>query len=198
MKKIVFTLSMVVCAASVQAASYLWSNFNSINAYDQPGGEGALQESGTIYLINASAISQKTFVETMALSFNESTFNTLVASAENSGTLTTGSLLASAAKGEIVGGKVTWATSDVGSQTFYEVLFDAGNDAYYISEALTTDVKGMGTTDFLFNNDGAYYNHAYIGEMTFVGDGWYSIPEPTSGLLLLVGLAGLALKRKRA
>ena len=29
--------------------------------------------------------------------------------------------------------------------------------------------------------------------------GWYSaVPEPTSGLLLLLGMAGLALKRKRA
>jgi len=27
--------------------------------------------------------------------------------------------------------------------------------------------------------------------------GWYAIPEPTSGLLLLIGMAGLALKRKR-
>jgi len=36
------------------------------------------------------------------------------------------------------------------------------------------------------------------------GAGWYSvatpspIPEPTSGLLMLLGVAGLALKRKRA
>jgi len=28
--------------------------------------------------------------------------------------------------------------------------------------------------------------------------GWYAVPEPTSGLLLLLGVAGLALKRKRA
>ena len=27
---------------------------------------------------------------------------------------------------------------------------------------------------------------------------WAAVPEPTSGLLLLLGMAGLALKRKRA
>ena len=34
----------------------------------------------------------------------------------------------------------------------------------------------------------------------YSGAGWYSasVPEPTSGLLLLLGMAGLALKRKRA
>ena len=32
----------------------------------------------------------------------------------------------------------------------------------------------------------------------FSKDGWQSVPEPTSGLLLLLGVAGLALKRKRA
>ena len=29
-------------------------------------------------------------------------------------------------------------------------------------------------------------------------NGWAAVPEPTSGLLMLLGLAGLALKRKRA
>ena len=30
------------------------------------------------------------------------------------------------------------------------------------------------------------------------GGSWAAVPEPTSGLLLLLGMAGLALKRKRA
>ena len=33
---------------------------------------------------------------------------------------------------------------------------------------------------------------------TFGAAGWQAVPEPTSGLLMLVGLAGLALRRKRA
>ena len=36
---------------------------------------------------------------------------------------------------------------------------------------------------------------------TYAGAGWYqaaAVPEPTSGLLILLGVAGLALKRKRA
>ena len=34
---------------------------------------------------------------------------------------------------------------------------------------------------------------------SYAGAGWYAaVPEPTSGLLMLVGLAGLALRRHRA
>ena len=35
----------------------------------------------------------------------------------------------------------------------------------------------------------------------YAGAGWYgaaAVPEPTSGLLMLLGMAGLALRRKRA
>ena len=43
--------------------------------------------------------------------------------------------------------------------------------------------------------------YAGIGDIKFTTSGaseWSTVPEPTSGLLMLVGLAGLALRRKRA
>ena len=36
------------------------------------------------------------------------------------------------------------------------------------------------------------------GSQTSNGTAWQAVPEPTSGLLMLVGLAGLALRRRRA
>ena len=214
MKKLLFTLSAFACAVSVQAASYLWSNADyPVNAYNQPGLQGALQESGTMYLINAATeidlgggnmqtLTQKYFIDTVlaAGAGYESAFNTLIANAENYGGLTTGSKFATVTKGSVNGlGQAVWATEDGGSQSFYQVLIDTANDGIYISELVTATVQGTGYTELVFENNGAYNNSAFGADVTtFSGDGWYTAaPEPTSGLLLLFGLAGLALKRKR-
>ena len=64
---------------------------------------------------------------------------------------------------------------------FYFTAADAAGNTYK-SETLTTKALAVGK-----------------GSISFEGNGtWTAAPEPTSGLLLLLGVAGLALKRKRA
>ena len=63
-----------------------------------------------------------------------------------------------------------------------------GNAAYVTLEsAQNAEVSNMAT--FIGGN---------MNSMTANATGWAAVPEPTSGLLLLIGMAGLALKRKRA
>ena len=66
----------------------------------------------------------------------------------------------------------------------YALVSGNGNQTKYISPT-------AGTVSFAAGNQSAYLNDA---------SNWkaYGVPEPTSGLLMLVGLAGLALRRRRA
>ena len=108
--------------------------------------------------------------------------------------------------------------------TFGQIEYDAG----YVSDAITERTSqdytlilfaDDGVTDYE-NYEGYYYvltgsstptqdaaTDGYFADFTsgdaVAGDAWRTAapmdsPEPTSGLLLLLGVAGLALKRKRA
>ena len=69
--------------------------------------------------------------------------------------------------------------------------------------SLTGDpTKDASTLGGLNNDIAAAFADASLGALPTVeaaaAQGWAAAPEPTSGLLLLIGVAGLALKRKRA
>lgn len=85
----------------------------------------------------------------------------------------------------------------------YMVILDAGSiDAAqnaYVTTVYTADANSMGKIAFdTFDDEMSWVNATETG----AGSGWMavgqSVPEPTSGLLLLLGMAGLALKRKVA
>ena len=81
------------------------------------------------------------------------------------------------------------------SRSYYQVLVDGDN--IYISDTVTTGVAGTGNTNFSFSNN---ESRTALKQATdgYTGGGWYAVPEPTSGLLMLLGMAGLALRRRRA
>ncbi|MBQ3746625.1 MAG: PEP-CTERM sorting domain-containing protein [Kiritimatiellae bacterium] len=100
-----------------------------------------------------------------------------------------------------IGATASGKTLDAGTYEAFFVVFDAttptsGSTKYVVVSGASTLTKEIAATaatvTFTTGNQATFLNNA---------DNWKSygaVPEPTSGLLMLLGMAGLALRRKRA
>ena len=74
---------------------------------------------------------------------------------------------------------------------YYNFFFTIEDNGKTFTSPVAADkiAQATGTTTFSFGN---------MASATQNASNWAAVPEPTSGLLMLLGIAGLALKRKRA
>ena len=191
MKKLMIAAAIVCAAVLSQAATFQWKSGTSVQGAD-PTKNGAF---------NGTALANGAY--TMYV------WDNLTAKEYNDLDITSDSFYSTwiAKKDTAIGGGVpgaktlgTTAKHDgVGNgETYYAaVLFTYtdgdGKDWYIANKATgTTDSAGAGKTiSNLAKNIG--------GDAGTAITGWTAVaPEPTSGLLLLLGVAGLALRRRRA
>ena len=198
MKKVIVLLAAVAGAASMQAATYNWAWSTTDAATSAFEKSPSAIANTAIYLF----FDQANTSSTLANSSKAATLSTL---------RTDGKTLADTGyyKSGTLGGDGTLTsstfTTDSGTNTYaYAVIIADGSDgsqwAYFTANKNATGAEtGVGALAFSISSTSTK-------DLTTTGTsaGWYQIkaasdvPEPTSGLLMLLGMAGLALRRKRA
>ncbi len=186
MKKILVAVLAVAIGVAANAATWDWKCSSSF--FDGTGTTEKISDGTSVYLMFVSTYSQSTLVSDFASGSVDTT--RAVASQSISGA-------------KIGTGSATYTTTD--NQTAYLAI--VYGDRLFISstaDAVVMDV-GEGAIAFdsqayltRFNNTTGTLLPDNLASNGYSGAGWYAVPEPTSGLLLLIGMAGLALKRKRA
>ena len=181
MKKLVIALGAVVVAVMAQAAAVQWSVAGK--TFAPSGDDPATNGRAKNYLVYAfSAADYETVTSALSAGKVSDAIDKAVSSSRTGAS--------GAASGSISG--VTGSTYDM-----FLVAFDTYSAAdatidtaknYLISATLTAS-----TYEPPASGTALAYSSTNWGSAS-----WTAVPEPTSGLLLLLGMAGLALKRKRA
>ena len=185
MKKLMIMACAVAMASVAQAATISWQSGALYTAAGKDGGWSStlVNAAGVEVTMNVFLVDAATYATVSAMSQAD-----MFAWTEGKTADYTGKNLNGTAK---IGAVVIRDTDVAGSTDFYTILTATYTDATYgdmfMAKAvpLTASQQGVG-------------NAANIFATAQVAGNWQAVPEPTSGLLLLLGVAGLALKRKRA
>ena len=185
MKKLMMAVAIVCATVAANAATLKWgTSYEVMNATDS-----GFTTASVAYLINSATLTQSAIYDAVIAG---ATLDEAVA----------GKYVGTQAMFEGATEVATVSGLDAGAMKAYMVVFDSALNALYFSEELTKSLPATGSVKFGFSNDSSMSSvMADMSGFNTSAGGWVStaaVPEPTSGLLMLLGMAGLALRRRRA
>ena len=184
MKKLTIIASMLVMTVAANAASFTWGF----------GSDSIMKADGSDYVAGGTAM---LFLGTITVDAEKGTADyskaTLLAYGGQNGDYTYGSTVTPITSDLLV--------SDEAGQAYTLVLVEGNVTSLekYKGNMIVASGESDRTVDPMSGASWAMM----LNNTAFGGDDWQnltavSVPEPTSGLLLLLGMAGLALRRKQA
>jgi len=192
MKKIMMVVAAFALAVSAQAATYNWKWTSTLKD------PNATAYSGTVYVFNANDYSQQTILTAFLAnpkSYSLSGAIDSYATSNGKGPSDPPSIP------EANIGTLSGSGDNQYVDYFYAAMFTSGDDSYILLTD-TYNVLVQSSQDTQLSSPLSGSTIAPDGTTSITaGKVWYgaeAIPEPTTGLLVLLGVAGLALRRRRA
>ena len=179
MKKLLIAFVAIASAMVVNAAACTWSTTGTIY---QPTDSTSAVAGFTAYLFDTTTVSQ----------------SALVAALRDGGSITDYTAMSTYTTDSAA--KVASTSFEQDSGKTINAYFAIVQDDYvYISNQKSGTTSDVGATPFSFASQSTSSKSVFDSTTAYSSAGWYqTVPEPTSGLLMLLGMAGLALRRRRA
>ena len=186
MKKLMIVAAVALCAAYANAAAFTWQATADLTTDGTTVATASAMNGGTFALLYLGNDSTK-------IDWSK---GSVVDTASPSFVSTMGKTSAKTSK------SFSFSMDDYGNGDIFGVVFkDSTEKLYYLQTGASGNMSPTYTISGLDNDNSQLANFNFASSAFSIStapSAAVAVPEPTSALLLVLGMAGLALRRKRA